>query len=78
MNRIWPLMRRLLSRRIGKLTANSKVKDVGQLGDEGSSTAFSGGTEPLVEDQKEIAERLVDEVEADVAGVFLNGAVVLE
>jgi len=59
------------------LRALSKVKDVGQLGDEGSFDHFSGGAAPLVVDQEEIAERLVDEIEADVAGDFLDGAVVL-
>ncbi len=55
-----------------------EIKDVGQFGDEGSFDHFSGGTAPLVVDQEEVAERLVDEVEADVAGDFLDGAVVLD
>ena len=42
------------------------------------SLTSPGGTAPLVVDQEEIAERLIDEVEANIAGDFPDGAVVLD
>ena len=56
---------------------NLKIKNIGQLQDDGAIQDIPGGRAPFVVDQKQIAQRLVNEVEADVAGDFLDRTVVL-
>ena len=58
--------------------ASSKVKDVGELADSGPLCNLSRGAAPLIVDQEEITERFVSQIEAEVAGKFLSGAVVLD
>lgn len=55
-----------------------KIKEISELGNEGPLPHLSGVASPLVVDQKEIAQRLVNKIEADVAGNLLQGAVVLD
>ncbi len=54
-----------------------KIKDIGELQDDGSVQDIPGRGAPFVVDQEQIAERFVNEVEADVAGDFLDRTVVL-
>jgi len=63
---------------IGCLFDKLKVKDIGQFSDQGSFNDFPGCGSPLVINKKNITQRLVDKVEADVAGNLLDGAVVLD
>jgi hypothetical protein len=55
----------------------SKVENIGGLDDESPFPDFPCCTPPLVIDHKQITQRFVNKVEADVAGNFLDRTVVL-
>jgi len=55
-----------------------KAKDVGQLGNQGPLGNLSGGGAFFVVDQEKIAERSVDEVEANVAADLIQITIVLD
>jgi len=56
---------------------DSKIKQVGELGDQGPFQGLSGAGTSFIVDQKNITQRFVDEIETDIAGNFLERAVVL-
>jgi len=55
----------------------SKVKNIGELSDYRPFPDFPCCTPPFVIDHKQITQRFVNQVEADVAGDFLDRTVVL-
>ena len=55
-----------------------KVKDIGQLGDEGSFNDFPGCGSPLVINKKPITQGLVDKVKTNIAGNLFDSAAVLD
>ena len=56
----------------------SKVKKIGDLGDESPFPDFPCCTPPLVIDQEKITQGFVNDVKADVTGNFLYRTIVLD
>ena len=63
---------------MGQVLGLLKIKKISELGDEDPLPHLSGAAAPLVVDQKQIAQRLVNEIESNIAGNLLQGAVVLD
>ena len=56
----------------------SKIEHIRQFRDKSPFLDLSGGGSSLIVDQEEITQRLVDEIESDIALNGSNGAVVLD